>query len=58
MSKICFNHLNGRINRILGLVLNIAQVYPTRPENLNSLGKPRDSKFPQPRRIILSYIQH
>ena len=58
MSKICFNHINGRINRILGLVLNIAQVYPARPENLKSLGKPRDFRFFQPCRINLSYIQH
>jgi len=58
MSKFCVNHWNGRINRILGLVLNIAQVYPARPENLKSLGKPRDFRFSQPRRINLSYIQH
>jgi len=33
MSKICFNHWNGRINRLLGLVLNIAKVYPVRLRN-------------------------
>jgi len=58
MSKFCVNHWNGRINRIIGLVLNIAQVYPARPENLKSLGKPHDLRFSQPRRINLSYIQH
>ena len=38
MSNICLNHLNDGINRILGLVLNIAQVYSARPENRVSLG--------------------
>jgi len=45
MSKICFNYWNGRINRILGLVLNIAQVYPAWPKNVKSHIKPRDFRF-------------
>jgi len=55
---MCLKHWNGSINTILGLVLIIAQVYPARPENIKSLGKPRAVRFSQPRRINLSYIQH
>jgi len=45
------------INIILALVLNIVQVFPARPENLKSLGKPSAFRFAQLRMIKLSYIK-
>jgi len=36
MLKIGFNHLNGRIKRIQGYVLNMSQVYPTMSENISA----------------------
>jgi len=42
------DNLNGRINRIKELILNMVQVYPARP------GKPLE--LCQPYRIIFSYF--